>query len=701
MLRDGDLSSTKGGLFIMAKNDLILLDGLIDEYVSQKLPSEDLGEVFEFFATEQILKEYAFSKEQIMSGSVDGRNDGGIDEFFVLVNGHLAENIPPDFWPKSNAELEVYIITCKHDSSFKQPPITTMIPSLIELLDFTRPSSSLLDSYNEKLLKKRELLISSYKRLAVSLAKFDIHLIYTCRGDETIEPNIQTKADQAVSICQEYFSDCSALFTFWGNSKLLAKYREHPNSSLDLIYDQCVTQDGQYIVLANLHNYCRFITDANGKLNRHLFDSNVRDYLGLNPVNSDIRKSLDQVDGPNFWWLNNGITIIGSQAHIVGNSITIQNVQIVNGLQTSESIYNYFSTQKPEGDLRSVLVKILITNDLNTSKSIIYATNNQTNVNVTALRATDKLQQDIEDILKTHGIYYERRTNYYQNQGIQEHNIITPLSLAAGYVCLLYKSPFVATTLKQKFMRNDFKYGQVFSPHTNLNVWYPVAHLLKKTDEILMELRPRVVNKAIRYLKNYRHIVLFLTISRLLGTFAFSEKDLIEFDLSKYSRDEVEKSINDLLEVDPNCFDKVKKLPSGFYSSCYAHVEAKYGITAVKAIRAKSSQLWPEKEIQASFSLTEEIIESVYRNLPQQPWPFKVHQNVAKSLKLNEVIVSNAISYLIYTERLCDQIYGYVFDKDGNIVAEGHHAGHTEEQAREKLIINKAMREQKFGIISF
>ncbi len=685
----------------MAKNDLILLDGIIDEYVAQKLPSEDQGEVFEYFATEQILKDYAFSKEQILSGSVDGRNDGGIDEFFVLVNGHLAEKIPADFWPKTNAELEVYIITCKHDSSFKQPPITAMIPSLIELLDFTKPSASLTESYNEKLLKKRELLISSYKKLAVSLAKFDIHLIYTCRGDESIEPNIQAKADQAVNICQEYFSDCSAMFSFWGNSKLLAKYREHPNSSLDLVYDQCVTQDGQYVVLANLQNYCRFITDANGKLNRHLFNSNVRDYLGLNPVNSDIRKSLDQEDGPNFWWLNNGITIIGSQAHIVGNSISIQNVQIVNGLQTSESIYNYFATKKPESDLRSVLVKILITNDLNTSKSIIYATNNQTNVNVTALRATDKLQQDIEDILRTHGIYYERRTNYYQNQGVQEENIITPLALAAGYVCLFYKSPFLATTLKQKFMRNDFKYGQVFSPNTNLNVWYPIAYLLKKTDEILTELRPRVVNKTVRYLKNFRHIVLFLTLSRLLGTFAFSEKDLIELDLSKYSKEEVEMSINDMLEVDPNCFGAVKKLPPKFYSSCYSHIERKYRIASIKAIRAKSSQLWPEKEMQASLSLTEEVIEAVYRSLPQQPWPIKTHQKVAESLNLKELVVSNAISYLIYTERLYDQIYGYVFDKDGNIVVEGYHAGHTEEQAREKLVINKAMRERKFGINSF
>ena len=47
----------------MAKNDLVLLDSIIDEYIQNKRPSENCGEVFEFFATEQILKNYAFSEQ--------------------------------------------------------------------------------------------------------------------------------------------------------------------------------------------------------------------------------------------------------------------------------------------------------------------------------------------------------------------------------------------------------------------------------------------------------------------------------------------------------------------------------------------------------------------------------------------------------------------------------------------------------------
>ena len=71
----------------MAKNDLVLLDGILDDYVARGITPADSGEAFEYFATEQILKDYALSKEQLLSGSVDGRNDGGIDEFFILVKG--------------------------------------------------------------------------------------------------------------------------------------------------------------------------------------------------------------------------------------------------------------------------------------------------------------------------------------------------------------------------------------------------------------------------------------------------------------------------------------------------------------------------------------------------------------------------------------------------------------------------------------
>ena len=60
----------------MAKNDAILIDGILDDRVVERLPSDRRDEAFEFFSFEQILRDTDLSRDEIMAGSVDGRDDG-------------------------------------------------------------------------------------------------------------------------------------------------------------------------------------------------------------------------------------------------------------------------------------------------------------------------------------------------------------------------------------------------------------------------------------------------------------------------------------------------------------------------------------------------------------------------------------------------------------------------------------------------
>lgn len=55
----------------MAKNDIVLLDGLLDEQAAET-PSTPADEVFEMFACEQILKDQDLSLDQVESGRVGG-----------------------------------------------------------------------------------------------------------------------------------------------------------------------------------------------------------------------------------------------------------------------------------------------------------------------------------------------------------------------------------------------------------------------------------------------------------------------------------------------------------------------------------------------------------------------------------------------------------------------------------------------------
>lgn len=52
----------------MAKNDVILIDGLIDQRWSQLIPSDRRDEVFELLALEEVLKAYDLTREEIESG---------------------------------------------------------------------------------------------------------------------------------------------------------------------------------------------------------------------------------------------------------------------------------------------------------------------------------------------------------------------------------------------------------------------------------------------------------------------------------------------------------------------------------------------------------------------------------------------------------------------------------------------------------
>ena len=175
--------------------------------------------------------------------------------------------------------------------------------------------------------------------------------------------------------------------------------------------------DGQigYLGVANLNAYYSFITDDEGILRENIFENNIRHYQGDVDVNQMIQHTLTDDYERDFWWLNNGITIIASTARPFGKYLTLEDVQIVNGLQTSFTIGKYY--RPVEKDDRSILVKVIITQDKFSIDQIISATNRQNPVSAAILRATDDKQRTIELYFLTKGYYYDRRKNFYKNQG--------------------------------------------------------------------------------------------------------------------------------------------------------------------------------------------------------------------------------------------------------------------------------------------
>jgi hypothetical protein len=328
----------------MAKNDVLLVDGIVDERIAKGIPSDRRDEAFELFAFEQLLKSADLSLDELKSGWVDGGDDGGIDGFFVFVNDHLVSDVSAFSWPRNKAEVAVWIINCKHHDTFQQAPIDKLIATLGELLDLSLKPVDLESRYSQEVIAARERLVSTYRALATRIAKFDVNVAYASRGDtSSIGAAVAARSQQLSDLIKDLFSNCRVNFSFVGAGELVEMARKAKRFSLKLPYHQMLASGERYVVLARLLDYYHFVTDEDKKMRRYLFDSNVRDFAGLNKVNEEIAKSLTNREGPDFWWMNNGVTILATGAVSTGDAMVLDDVQIVNGLQTQKA---YFDTSR-------------------------------------------------------------------------------------------------------------------------------------------------------------------------------------------------------------------------------------------------------------------------------------------------------------------------------------------------------------------
>lgn len=654
----------------MAKNDKFLLDGIVDDRVAARLPSDKRDEAFEYLAFEQLLKDYDLSHDELLSGWIDGRQDGGVDGFFILVNGHILQDPESFVWPKIGSDLRVFLISCKHHDTFKQATLDAIVATLTELLDFSIEDAKLQGAYSEALLRKRNNLRYAYRKLSPRLSSFSVDISYASRGDKLdIGDEVRSRSEQLRVLVKDYFGSSQSNFSFIGCTELVELHRKIPNFTLELPFVEALAKGERYVVLVRLSDYFRFVSDENGKLRRYLFESNVRDFMGLNRVNEDIRLTLEGKESPDFWWLNNGVTILATSASITGKSIQASEVQIVNGLQTTESIYRYLSSSGDAVDDRCVLVKVIVTKDEAVRDAIIRATNNQTDVELASLHATDKIQRDIEDALSRSGLYYERRKNYYVNLGHSPSEIVTPLYAAAGYIALVLKMPERAASLRSKFMRSNASYEAVFSSQVPIEVWPKISHILKLIDSQLECLRPRGKGTE-KFLKGWRYMVAFILVSRFFGKFTFSVTDLIAYDTSLINEGSVLEIWGELNQTAP--WERIGSAwtsPKNVVAAC-RRFSAERAIVGIEMLLARNPNLFddssPDKPL---ASVDEGFLKKLKEAMPPQPWKPGLHRKISKELGCEVSMYFSAVKRLIEDGIFYKQKDGVLYDANGDVVS--------------------------------
>lgn len=668
----------------MAKNDAILIDGIIQEKMAAELL--DRGEAFELFAFEQILKSYDLTRDEIESGWVDGQNDGGIDGFFTFVNGVLVQKIEGQTWPKKNVSIDFWILSCKHHDTFKQEPINTLFPTIEELLDFTKKPTDFTGKYSSELIQAREVAATVFMRTAASLPEVNFHFAYASRGDYSeLGANIEARSNQVKRIVSDYFSNADVTFEYVGAAELIELSRKH-RTVLPLPYSQQLAgEKGAFVLLVPIDAYAKFISDEHGNLRRYLFDSNVRDFLGNNRVNLDIQASLSDEQSPDFWWLNNGVTILATSAIPIGvtsagKAIQLQDVQIVNGLQTSQTIHNFFRLGTHTPDIRSVLIKIIVSDDSEVRDKIIQATNNQSPVELAALSATDKIQRDIEQILERSNWYYERRKNYYKNIGKPIERFVTPLFLAVAYIAIAKKSPQKAGMLKTRFMRNLASYEAVFSDQVPIELWPVLTRILKAVEAGMVSDIPNAKATGERLIGRWRGAVALCSLARIHGTFNYTLQSLMTTNIELLTADYVKevfatlRGTRDFANASEDEATK-KLLSNGFNMNAACRIFSRaHGLNGIDVIGkwqlpAADSESSKTKDEVVKTSMLRALTELVDGALPPQPWKPGMHKVVASTLGIKLRIVRKVTQLLIEDGRRHNQRDGIVFDNDKKIIA--------------------------------
>ena len=534
----------------MSKNAQILLENLIEQEFRNNDNYSNISEYFEFFSASQILKNQGLSDDEVDNGIVGKGLDGGCDSIYLFLNNLL---ITPDVVEHISAPkdsiLEMIIIQSKKTTSFGEDAVMKWKTISGNLLDLSKTTTDFTARYNADILEAFTTFRDTYTRLITSRVKLKFRFYYATLASE-LHPNVIQQAEELKDTIKGLFPNAVVEVTFVDSDTLFEMYNAVIENRVNLKFADIPISPNQknYVALVDLKSYFNFIVNDEGDVRKSFFDSNVRDYQGKNNVNSSISETLHRADDNDFWWLNNGVTVLASEATLVNNrELQIVNPEIVNGLQTSMEIYNYFSENREalESEKRSILLRIIVPDNEESRDQIIFATKNQTNIPKATLRVTDPIHLQIEMYFKSRGLFYDRRKNYYKNQGHKPAEIVGVSFLAQCLITIFLKKPDYARARPSTLLNDEKTYNELYEKNNDLEVFYRVALLGKKIQ--------RNVRSGSDYSSAEKsdilYYVLYAVIADVLGKKNITPADIKNLDIDSITDTLIEDIRNRVYEI--------------------------------------------------------------------------------------------------------------------------------------------------------
>lgn len=341
---------------------------------------------------------------------VGGGMDTGIDGIGVRINGRLVssiEDVQQMLEISKKIDIEFVFIQSKMQEHFDSAEFNA---AGLGVKDFFSkepklPSNDSIEEYrvlknylyeNDDVLRKiqRNPTVSFYY-VAMGTPPEDNHFI----GVKSMI------LDELKNHTDYYFDDVRVELV--GGKQVLSYCRELENSfTVQLNTNDIIplTVPGNdkikkaYIFTCYAIEFLKILKKEDGSIRRSLFNDNVRDYLGAKgSVNREIKETI--ASAPEMFSLcNNGITIVCTEFdQIKDKLVRIENPQIVNGCQTSNTLFE--NSGESGFDKVQLVVRVICTEDAEISNRVVRGTNKQNQVLDEAFEATKPYHQNLDYIL--------------------------------------------------------------------------------------------------------------------------------------------------------------------------------------------------------------------------------------------------------------------------------------------------------------
>ncbi len=373
----------------------------------------------------------------------DGGGDFGVDAMHVTeeVDGEFVVTL---FQVKYKAKLDA-------DSNFDENGILALVNAIRHIFD---PSAE-LGAINERLRVKVEAVRSMVRDGMIPRVR-----AIACNNGLKWNAQAQTAIDRA-----DFGDQVSWEYV---NHDGLMGLLQRPRQVDDIL---------RFVGKANVEdmNFSRVcvgrmpVTEIAALMKAHtdrMLERNIRRYLGLhgNRVNEGIRATLMSANPSNFYFFNNGLTIICDHFKynaLQGGDFQVQadNLQIVNGAQTCMTIAKTLEEIAARGDLppadASVLVRLyeLPKDNEDIVLQITHATNSQNPVDLKDLRSNDEIQRQLEASVASLGFNYRRK---------RTDGVVKPTDITAGAAAEALLAVWRAAPHQAKFLTREH-FGKLYS----------------------------------------------------------------------------------------------------------------------------------------------------------------------------------------------------------------------------------------------